>query len=255
MSPHQEEVFFELHNNNRREGPGSFESTIKAFTYLSNLPEKPLVLDIGCGPGEQTINLAKISDCVIYAVDCYDTMLNSLKIKAIQNNFIPRIYPLKARMESLRFKKKYFDVIWGEGSIYIMGFENGLKKLKPFLKHNGYIVVSEITWLRPDPPKELYEFWMNNYPAITSTEENIKTIEKCGFLYVRHFTLPESDWLEEYYAPLVAKIPGLLKKYEGDSEAIEVLNLELTEIELYKKYSAYYGYNFYIMQKKLIHRG
>jgi hypothetical protein len=46
-----EEIFFEIHRDNPREEPGNFEATRKAYSALSNLPDKPVILDIGCGPG------------------------------------------------------------------------------------------------------------------------------------------------------------------------------------------------------------
>jgi hypothetical protein len=44
-------VFFEVHSGLLREGPGDNESTKKAYFMLQDLPENPLILDIGCGPG------------------------------------------------------------------------------------------------------------------------------------------------------------------------------------------------------------
>jgi hypothetical protein len=54
MVSKQEEFFFEIHQDNPREGPGNLESTKKAFSMLNNLPESPRILDVGCGPGRQT---------------------------------------------------------------------------------------------------------------------------------------------------------------------------------------------------------
>jgi len=51
MSDKTMEIFFEIHRDNPREGPGSFEATRKAYSALSSLPDKPVILDIGCGPG------------------------------------------------------------------------------------------------------------------------------------------------------------------------------------------------------------
>ena len=41
----------------------------------------------------------------------------------------------------------------------------------------------------------------------------------------------------------------LREKYAGDAEAQNALDEELAEIELFRKYSSYYGYEFYIAQK------
>ena len=46
--------FFEIHQGLPREGPGDFDSTRRALALLGGLPERPRILDIGCGPGMQT---------------------------------------------------------------------------------------------------------------------------------------------------------------------------------------------------------
>ena len=63
------EIFFEIHKDLPREGPGDNESTQKAFSFLEDLPSNPYFLDIGCGPGMQTIQLAKLIDGKIIAID------------------------------------------------------------------------------------------------------------------------------------------------------------------------------------------
>jgi hypothetical protein len=51
-------IFWELHNALPRECPGDNESTRKAYLMLEGLPENSRILDIGCGPSMQTIELA-----------------------------------------------------------------------------------------------------------------------------------------------------------------------------------------------------
>ena len=53
------EVLYELFRDMPRQGPGSNECTRKAFKRLSHLPKQPHILDIGCGSGMQTPELAK----------------------------------------------------------------------------------------------------------------------------------------------------------------------------------------------------
>jgi hypothetical protein len=40
-----------------------------------------------------------------------------------------------------------FDIVYMEGSIYIMGFYNGLNKWKNILNKNGYFLCSELSWI------------------------------------------------------------------------------------------------------------
>jgi hypothetical protein len=51
------EIFWEIHSNLPREGPGDDTSTRTAFFMLTDLPKAPRILDVGCGPGMQTLSL------------------------------------------------------------------------------------------------------------------------------------------------------------------------------------------------------
>ena len=57
------------------------------------------IADIGCGSGAQIITLNQ-------------------KIKT-----------LKESMDNLSFASEEFDIIWSEGAVYIMGFEEGIKDM------------------------------------------------------------------------------------------------------------------------------
>ena len=55
------EIFWKILNGLPREGPGDNDSTKKAYRMLGGFPENPRIIDIGCGPGMQTNELAKLS--------------------------------------------------------------------------------------------------------------------------------------------------------------------------------------------------
>jgi len=249
MTSKQEQIFFEIHRDNPREGPGNFESTRKAYTALRGLPDKSRILDIGCGPGKQTLDLARISSAEVYAIDNHEIYINKLKQIVREKNLGNRILPFVADMSSLDFEEGYFDIIWAEGSIYIIGFERGLRLWKPLLKPRGYLAATEISWLKNNPPPEVRQFWENGYPAMKTTEGNLAIIRKAGYELIEHFTLPESAWWD-YYHPIEEKITQMKTKYKHDPTALKVLEGEKQEIELYQKYSEYYGYVFYVMQKR-----
>ncbi len=151
-------------------------------------------------------------------------------------------------IEGVNFEPNSFDLIWSEGAIYNIGFEKGLKLWKPLLKPNVYIAVTEISWFKQNPPYVLSEFWNNSYSQMLLVDENIKITKDCCYKLVDHFTLPESDWWN-YYDPLMEKLELLRAKYSNNKEALTVMKTESQEIELYRKYSDFYGYEFYIMQK------
>ena len=46
-------------------------------------------------------------------------------------------------MFEMSFLDDSFDIIWAEGSIYLIGFERGLKEWRQFIKPNGFLVVHD----------------------------------------------------------------------------------------------------------------
>ncbi len=245
------DFFFEIHKDLPREGPGDSDSTRKAYRKLNALPEIPHILDLGCGPGAQTMDLAEVSEGIIQAVDTHQPFLDVLQQKVNDAGLQDRITLHNQSMKNLNFPPASFDLIWSEGAIYIMGFEKGLQNWKSFLKPEGYIAVTEVSWLKPDPPHEVREFWQKGYPGMKSLEDNLKIIYDCGYYLTDYFALPTTSWTEEYYKPMLNRIELLREQYKNDPQMHAFLDEEQFEMDIYNKYCDYYGYVFYIMQNKL----
>jgi len=241
------ELFWEIHSGNPREGPGEYQSTKRAFEMLKDLPSKPRILDMGCGPGMQTIDLSCLTDGTIMAMDNHPQFLNDLSKKIEESGQIDRITPFLGDMCNLHFEEGTFDIIWAEGSIYIIGFEKGFLQWRPFLKDRGYLVASELTWLRADAPEEVKEYFIKEYPGMQDIEGNLRIIQRTGYRHIGHFVLPESAWWC-YYSPLEEKISQLRLKYEGIPENLAVLEDHQREIDFFRRYSEYYGFVFYVTQ-------
>lgn len=242
-------IFHELFTDLPRQGPGSNECTAKAYSFIKKVPINPRILDIGCGTGMQTLELARISNGKVTGLDNHQEALDKLEAKAKEMDLINNIETENGSMFNLPYHEPSFDIIWAEGSIYIMGFEEGLKNWYKFLKPNGYVVVTEVSWRRSKPPIELETFWKNEYPGIKSVKENIEIITRTGYELIKSFTLPDSVWLEQFYIPLEKRIAELEPRYKGNKKALDVLEITKLEIEYFRKYSDYYGYVFYIMKK------
>ena len=114
------QYFYELFRGLPRGRLGDNKSTSKAFGYLKNLPDELIILDIGCGPGMQTLELARISKAKIIAIDYYQPFLDILRKKAIEEGFNKRIIKKNQSMFDMNFKNNIFDVIWSEGALYLM---------------------------------------------------------------------------------------------------------------------------------------
>ncbi|MCL2287845.1 MAG: class I SAM-dependent methyltransferase [Candidatus Bathyarchaeota archaeon] len=241
--------FFEIHNGLPREGPGDTRSTRRVYRMFSGLPDKPRFLDVGCGPGMQTIELAKISNAEITAVDIHQPFLDELTRRAKAEGVDGKICIVRGDMNCFDFELKSFDVIWCEGAIYIAGFERGLREWRRFLVDYGYFAVSELCWINPNPPVEVREYIVEMYPAVKTVKENLQIIKDAGYQVLDYFILPESSWWENYYLPILSKLPALKKKYQGNSEALATIAAEEKEIEMFRRHSKHYGYVFYALQK------
>ena len=144
-SPRLFEIFWDVQRGLPRQGPGSEASTLEALALCAGLPERLALLDIGCGPGMQTVALAKaLADGHLMAVDIHQEYLDELKERAKAARVAERIDILAGDMHALPFPPQSFDLIWSEGAAYIMGFGKALVAGKRFLKTNGYIAVSEL---------------------------------------------------------------------------------------------------------------
>lgn len=241
-------IFYEIFNALPRQGPGNLESTKKALNILKSLPDNPKILDIGCGNGMQTIQLARSTRGNIIAIDNNKHSLNHLKEQALKEGLTNNIKCINRDMCALDFSLNEFDLIWAEGSIYIIGFEKGLLELSKLLKPKSYLACSEVIWLKNNPPDDLLNFWQQEYPDIKTKEENIRIIDDAGYKLLDSFVLPESAWWKDFYTPLEVHLKELRNKYNGNNEALDLIKLTQLEIDLYRKYSDYYGYCFFIMQ-------
>ena len=243
------EIFMEMHRGLPRQGPGSDELTRRAIAAIpDDLPAQPQVLDIGCGPGMQSLVLAQELNADVFAVDLFQEFLDQLAQSAEAAGLADRIHTRAADMQDLPFEPQQFDVIWAEGSAYIMGIANALQTWKSFLKPGGYLVFSEAVWLQANPPADVAAFWQAEYPAITDIEGNLNIIQNSGYRTIEHFTLPDAAWWQYYYTPLEAKHPALREKYAGDSEALSIIDGSQHEIAIRRDYGEWYSYEFFITQ-------
>ena len=243
------EYLYELCEALPRCGPGDNESTRRAFNVITRLPKHPFILDIGCGPGVQTIELARISTGRIIALDNHQAFLDKLMKTARDEGFAENIIPKNISMLDMHFDEDTFDIIWSEGALYFMGFQNGLRRCHHLLKNNGYLAVTELVYLVPNPPVSVTQYFENEYPDIKDLKGNIEFIKNGGFHLLSNFTLPESAWFDLYYLPIEKELSRLNKKYQGNKIALGVFDGFRNEIDFYKKYSEFYGYEFFIMQK------
>lgn len=240
----------DLHINNHRQGPGSDKTFTTALALSGIDTESSLqIADIGCGTGSATIPLLKSTKARVTAVELLPDFLEKLQTNVEQADVSDRLTTVEADMGDLPFNDEQFDVIWSEGAIYNIGFETGVQKWKQFLKPGGVLVVSEITWLRPDVPEELKSHWEKEYPEVDIASNKIAILEKNEYSPTGYFTLSPDCWLEEYYEPIQAGLSAFLERNGNSQQAQEIADAVRKEYKLYKKYQDYFSYGVYIATK------
>jgi SAM-dependent methyltransferase len=242
------ELFFEIHRDLPREGSGRDRYTRRAFEMLPPLAA-PRDLDIGCGPGAPTMEVARISGGEVIGIDIHQQYLDQLQARIDDVGLGDRVRAVNCSMFDIDFPDESFDLVWAEGSIFIIGFERGLREWRRLVRPGGFLAVHEMAWLESDPPQEIAAFWEEVYPAITTVEGNLALIAAAGHRLLGHFTLGEDAWWPEYYGPLQERIDMLRAKYANDRSALSQLDEEQREIDLYRKYSRWYGSVFFVMQR------
>lgn len=200
--------------------------TRKAFKLLPKC-KNPHILDIGCGTGVPTIELAKISNGDVIGIDIDVTSLKLLQRKTKETELNNRVSVIKDSILTMDFPEESFDIIWSEGSIFVIGFENGIKKWCRFLKPNGFLVIHDEN---KDKTKKL------------------GLITKYGYALIAQFEISDIMWLE-YFTPLEQLIQEFRYKYPSDSELINELNKDQIEIDKCKSNSTVISSFFVIMQK------
>src|SRR4029077_16654611 len=171
-------IFRELTEGLPRQGPGSPEATLRSLGLTRELPDRPRILDVGCGSGAQTIELARATRGEISAVDTRRRFLDDLPEPARDAGVLPQITTVNASMFDMQFPAESFDLIWSEGAIYIAGLAAwlgawggvlyiavcaaGLGAWRRFLKPGGGLRFPELSGLVPNPPAETAQFWARN---------------------------------------------------------------------------------------------
>jgi len=219
-----EEILRELDINGLRSV--FLKYTRKTFNSIPDI-EKPCILDIGCGTGMPTLELAKLSNGEIMGIDIDQDALDKLKLKIKEKGLSGKLHVSNRSIYNTMFKDEMFDIIWEEGVIHILDLKKALTECNRVLKMNGFLVMGETV------------NWVNR---------KIKHFPKFGFKLIKQIPWEKNCWWTEYYKPLEEKINTLRRKYDNLDE-IEEVKHHLMEIEMVKKDPTGFDCITYIMQK------
>ena len=200
--------------------------TRMAFESIPKM-DHPRILDIGCGTGIPTLEIAKLSDGEVTGIDIDQKALDRLNRKIQQERLSDRVKVINRSVYDTKFEDERFDLILEEGVIHLLDLKRTLTECSRILKLNGFMVTGEAT------------NWANR---------KLKYFPKFGFKLIKQIPWESECWWTEYYAPLEEKINKLRSQYD-DLDDIEEIQRHLMEIDMVKKNPAKFDCLTSIFQK------
>ena len=185
--------------------------TRRAFEMLPGL-DHPSILDIGCGTGVPTIELARLSSGRIVALDINQTHLDELESKIESADLSGRVETVRGSLFEIHLHDEPFDIIWSEGSIQFIGFERGLREWRRLLRPGGFLVVHDM---------------------IGNLSLKLNQIFQCGYSLLGHFTISEKIWWRDYFEPLEQRIQELRTEHRDNPDVLDSLAIEQDEVDIF----------------------
>ena len=202
--------------------------TIKAYKTLPKI-KNPHILDVGCGSGIPTIEIAKLSKGHVTGIDIDENSLRILKRKIKDYGLKNQITVIRKSINNMDFQKESFDIIWSEGAVFVIGFENSIKNWRFYLKPKGFLVLHD---------------------EMRDKSKKLELIEKYGYKLIIQFDLSFETWWNEYFTPLEQLVKSYKKKYPNDSELNRELEKDQSEIDMCKS-NPERASSFYVIIKKV----
>ncbi|MEV0449342.1 bifunctional class I SAM-dependent methyltransferase/N-acetyltransferase [Streptomyces sp. NPDC050600] len=247
------DAFFALHHGLPRQGPGSDTTTRRLLSLAGPLPERPRVLDLGCGPGRSALLLAAEAGAEVTAVDLHEPFLAELRDTAAARGLDTRIHTLRADMGALdELPDGSFDLVWAESSAWVIGFDRALAEWRRLLapwgsprtkSGGGTLVLTECVWTTEEPGDRARAFWEEHY-RLRTVAENAAAAVGAGFHVLGTHLQPEDDW-DAYYGPLASHADAADLTVPGMAEAVAGAR---AEIALRREHGGDYGYAGFVLR-------
>jgi ubiquinone/menaquinone biosynthesis C-methylase UbiE len=200
----------------------------KAFMMIPEM-DKPRILDIGCGTGVSTLELARLTDGEVIGLDIDRDALNRLNKEIETAGLSDRCKTLYCSLRDMEFPDESFDIVWSEGSIFVIGFENGLQEWKRLIRPGGFMVVHD---------------------EMGNVQQKLEQISRSGYELLGNFTMDTDVWRDEYFTPLEKLFNEMTAHYSDGPEVHGVLNQVRGEIDLFKRYPERNRSVVFVMKKK-----
>lgn len=196
----------------------SGKEQLKFIKESTGLPEKK-ILDVACGSGTYSIELAKLG-FELTATDLDDEMVRLTKEKAKAEGL--KIDVLKCDMRELEDKiQTKFDGVFciGNSIVHLGSIEDifdTLKQMYNLLEKDGVLILQIINYDR------IIKFHVSELPVVKNNE--------IGLEFIRKYEYIEENGLINFNTTLTVSNGGVEEKYENSVELLPVLSSEMNKL-------------------------
>ena len=227
--------------------PGNDASTLRALDAVPGRDAARRALDLGAGSGRTTVALAQaLPDAQIMAVEIHAPFAEQIARRARDTGVADRVRAECGDMAKIDVAPGSIDLIWAEGSIYVVGMERALALWRPWLRPGGCVAFSDFVQWTADLSKEARAFWVVEYPDMASEDTIWSRAEAAGYRVVSSFRMPKEAH-DAYYVPLEARVAELAGC--ADTEVRKVLEGIRKEIDIVRRFPDEAGYTFFVLRR------
>ena len=242
-----DDVMYEIFGPLSQGAPGNDASTLRALDAVPCRDTLRRVLDLGAGHGRTTFTLAQaLPDARITAVEIHEPFVERISERARKSGLAGRVHAMCGDMAKIDVAAGSIDLIWVEGSIYVVGMERALVMWRPWLRAGGCLAFSDFVRWTDDLPEEARAFWAVEYPDMASEAEIRLRAEAAGYRVDCSFRLPRNAH-EAYYVPLEARMAELAGS--ADADVLKAREDIRKEIDVVRRFCDEAGYTFFVLQR------
>ena len=205
----------------------ALEHTRKAFALLPAL-DRPRILDIGCGQGVPTMELARLGGGEVVGIDIDETALTRFRQRLEQSDVSDRVTVHRCSLFDSGLIAESFDVLWEEGVLHLLEPARSFIECHRLLRPEGFLVMHEkLVW---------FEAVQQRLPGWGMVLED------------RHL-LPWHFWWTDYGAPLERRVREFRESH-GDAAGSPELTRYANEVAMIKADPDQFDCGFFILQKR-----
>ena len=234
-------------------GMGSWDKMVK----LTQIPEHPKVLVIGCGKGKSVFYLAENHGFQVIGIDIAKKTIEMAQNTVKERNLESKVDFMVADAHDLPFEDNMFDLVVTEYMAYFLDMERAISEFRRVLRPGGLLGFNELM-LDPKIPDDKHEEVkhvgemfkeISGYPLrIPTRDEYINWVAKFGFENCKYETVAERVSTKDAFALIGGfknffKLMRLTFYLMRNSEIIKAkfeIQKEVKKVTLRKKSTAKY---------------